>query len=35
MAIIDIDCAMKDGFDQEDQNALEELAALLSEACDF
>lgn len=35
MAIIDIDCAEENGFDEEDQRALEELAALLAESCDF
>ncbi|KAL1593471.1 hypothetical protein SLS59_009351 [Nothophoma quercina] len=35
VAIIDIDCAEENGFDEEDQKALEELAALLAEACDF
>ncbi|KAF2084630.1 GAF domain nucleotide-binding protein [Saccharata proteae CBS 121410] len=35
VAIIDIDCADLSGFDTEDQKYLEELAALLAEACDF
>ncbi|KAF1927717.1 GAF domain-like protein [Didymella exigua CBS 183.55] len=35
MAIIDIDCAEENGFDEEDQKALEQLAALLAESCDF
>ncbi|KAF3047088.1 hypothetical protein E8E12_011126 [Didymella heteroderae] len=35
VAIIDIDCAEENGFDEEDQKALEELAALLAESCDF
>lgn len=35
MAIIDIDCAVKNGFDAEDQSNLEELAALLSRSCDW
>ncbi|KAI9709281.1 MAG: hypothetical protein M1820_003401 [Bogoriella megaspora] len=35
VAIIDIDCADKDGFDVEDQTALEELAQLLAISCDF
>ncbi|KAH6625288.1 GAF domain-like protein [Boeremia exigua] len=35
VAIIDIDCAEEDGFTEEDQTALEELAILLAESCDF
>ncbi|KAF1945895.1 GAF domain-like protein [Clathrospora elynae] len=35
VAIIDIDCAELNGFTTEDQEALEELAQLLAEACDF
>ncbi|KAF2029247.1 GAF domain-like protein, partial [Setomelanomma holmii] len=35
VAIIDIDCAELHGFGKEDQEALEELARLLAEACDF
>ncbi|KAF2628355.1 GAF domain-like protein [Macroventuria anomochaeta] len=35
VAIIDIDCAEEKGFSEEDQSALEELAALLAESCDF
>jgi L-methionine (R)-S-oxide reductase len=35
VAIIDIDCAELDGFNKEDQEALEELALLLAESCDF
>jgi L-methionine (R)-S-oxide reductase len=35
VAIIDIDCAELNGFTEEDQKALEELAALLAESCDF
>ncbi|KAF4554865.1 Free methionine-R-sulfoxide reductase [Elsinoe fawcettii] len=35
VAIIDIDCALTSGFDQEDQRYLEQLASLLAEACDF
>ncbi|KAF1359779.1 GAF domain-like protein [Lizonia empirigonia] len=35
VAIIDIDCAEENGFTEEDQAALEELAALLAESCDF
>ncbi|KAI0575497.1 gaf domain nucleotide-binding protein [Pyrenophora tritici-repentis] len=35
VAIIDIDCAELNGFTEEDQEALEELAELLSQSCDF
>lgn len=35
VAIIDIDCAELNGFTTEDQEALEELAQLLAESCDF
>ena len=35
VAIIDIDCAELNGFTAEDQEALEELAGLLAESCDF
>ncbi|KAL3460795.1 GAF domain-like protein [Aspergillus heterothallicus] len=35
VAIIDIDCAVTDGFDEEDKKYLEELATLLSESCDW
>jgi L-methionine (R)-S-oxide reductase len=35
VAIIDIDCAELDGFNKEDQEALEELADLLARSCDF
>ncbi|KAL2793878.1 GAF domain-like protein [Aspergillus keveii] len=35
VAIIDIDCAVPDGFDDEDKKYLEELSALLSESCDW
>ncbi|KAI5210197.1 GAF domain-like protein [Aureobasidium subglaciale] len=35
VAIIDVDCAVKNGFDVEDQKYLEELAQLIAEACDF
>ncbi|GKZ18282.1 hypothetical protein AbraIFM66951_000840 [Aspergillus brasiliensis] len=35
VAIIDIDCAEPDGFDDEDKKYLEELAALLAESCDW
>ena len=35
VAIIDIDCAVENGFDQDDQGYLERLAQLLAEACDW
>ncbi|KAF9637594.1 putative gaf domain nucleotide-binding protein [Lasiodiplodia theobromae] len=35
VAIIDIDCAELEGFNEEDKKYLEELAALLAGACDF
>jgi len=35
VAIIDIDCAELNGFNAEDQAALEELAELLAQSCDF
>jgi hypothetical protein len=35
VAIIDIDCAELDGFNKEDQEALEALADLLARSCDF
>ncbi|CAK7273203.1 hypothetical protein SEPCBS57363_005535 [Sporothrix epigloea] len=35
VAIIDIDCALLDGFDEVDQKHLEQLAALLSRSCDW
>ena len=35
VAIIDIDCAELDGFDEVDQKHLEELAALLARSCDW
>ena len=35
VAIIDIDCAVKNGFDAEDHKALEELAHLLAQSCDW
>lgn len=34
-AVIDIDCTETNGFDQEDKVALEKLAVLLAESCDF
>lgn len=35
VAIIDIDCAELEGFDAEDQAALENLAELLAASSDF
>ncbi|KAF2643790.1 GAF domain-like protein [Massarina eburnea CBS 473.64] len=35
VAIIDVDCAELNGFTAEDQTALEELAGLLAQSCDF
>ena len=35
VAIIDVDCAALGGFDEVDQKNLEELATLLSKACDW
>ncbi|KAF2851735.1 GAF domain-like protein [Plenodomus tracheiphilus IPT5] len=35
VAIIDIDCAELNGFDEEDKAALEELAELLAQSCEF
>jgi L-methionine (R)-S-oxide reductase len=35
VGIIDIDCAVKNGFDVVDQNALMELAKLLGRCCDW
>jgi putative methionine-R-sulfoxide reductase with GAF domain len=35
MGVIDIDCARKGGFDQEDREGLESLARLLADACDW
>ncbi|CAK7273023.1 hypothetical protein SEPCBS119000_005431 [Sporothrix epigloea] len=35
VAIIDIDCAMTDGFDAVDQRYLEQLATLLAKSCDW
>jgi L-methionine (R)-S-oxide reductase len=34
-AIIDIDCAELDGFDEVDRKWLEDLAALLAKSCDW
>lgn len=35
VAIIDIDCAELDCFTEDDQVALEELAEILAQSCDF
>ncbi|TKA74188.1 hypothetical protein B0A55_05147, partial [Friedmanniomyces simplex] len=35
VAIIDIDCAVEKGFDEEDQWHLEQLARLLARSCDW
>lgn len=35
VAIIDIDCAVENGFDEEDQAKLEELATILTDSCDW
>lgn len=35
VGIIDIDCAVVDGFDEVDRLWLEKLAALLGRACDW
>jgi L-methionine (R)-S-oxide reductase len=35
VAIIDIDCAELNGFDHDDQAALEDLAELIAKASDF
>lgn len=35
VGIIDIDCAVADGFDEVDKQFLERLAALIGEACDW
>ncbi len=35
VAIIDIDCAVRNGFDEGDQKALQNLAKLLSSSCDW
>jgi L-methionine (R)-S-oxide reductase len=35
VAIIDIDCAEIEGFDEVDKRALEHLASLLARACDW
>lgn len=35
VAIIDIDCAVADGFDEVDKRCLEQLAGLLGRGCDW
>jgi L-methionine (R)-S-oxide reductase len=35
VAIIDVDCAVEDGFDELDRKYLEQLADLLSKSCDW
>lgn len=35
VAIIDVDCKLKGGFDEVDRKYLEELARLLGRACDW
>lgn len=35
VAIIDIDCAVEEGFDEADRKYLEELAGLLARSCDW
>lgn len=35
VAIIDIDCAVKNGFDETDVAALEKLAKILASSCDW
>jgi len=35
VAIIDVDCAVKAGFDEMDRTYLEKLAAVLAEACNW
>lgn len=35
VAIIDVDCAVVEGFDEVDRLWLERLAKLLGEACDW
>jgi L-methionine (R)-S-oxide reductase len=34
-AVIDVDCAVLEGFDEEDALALYELAELLAKGCDW
>ena len=35
VAIIDIDCAVTEGFDKDDEEALKKLARLIAESCDW
>jgi L-methionine (R)-S-oxide reductase len=35
MAIIDIDCAVENGFDEVDREYLEQLAEILARGCDW
>lgn len=35
VAVIDVDCAVVDGFDEVDKQALELLAELLARGCDW
>lgn len=35
VAIIDIDCAVENGFDEVDKKNLEQLAELISRSCDW
>ena len=35
VAIIDIDCAVENGFDEVDQTGIESLAQALADACDW
>ena len=35
VAIIDIDCAVEEGFDPVDREQLEALARLIGESCDW
>jgi L-methionine (R)-S-oxide reductase len=35
VGIIDVDCAVKDGFDGNDAKYLEELAGLIARSCDW
>ena len=35
VAIVDIDCSVKEGFEKEDQKQLEALARLIGKSCDW
>ncbi|BFZ58064.1 hypothetical protein PYCC9005_005122 [Savitreella phatthalungensis] len=35
VGVVDIDCADKEGFDEGDKDAIEKLARLLADACDW